>query len=670
MTVSSFDLPTTYTGSGTTGPFATGFYFLEDSHLLITKLEIATGTETTLELNSDYTVSGAGDPSGGDITLTSSLSSDYKLIIDLDIPYTQETDYQEGDAFPAESHETALDKVTMLAKQNSIRSNRAIRTPNDETTTVLLPRAEDRANKALIFDADGNVTVSTDDYEDQVQAVSDLADDAADSATAALASQTAAATSETNAAASASNAAASAAKLSGTSASSVLIATGSKSFTTQASKFFDVGNYVMISSGADPSNYMHGQVTAYSGTSLTVNVTNIGGSGTFADWTIAVSGTRGATGATGPTGPAGSGSGDMLKANNLSDLTSASTARTNLGLGTIATQNSNGVSITGGSVTGITDLAVADGGTGASDAATARTNLGLGNAATLTAGTSANNLVQLDGSAKLPAVDGSQLTNLPSASGSGRLLNVDRYGCASNTFTVTIASPAVFTINGSAEYRRPSNGSPVRLTTTGALPTGLATNTTYYVVESGVAGAGKFKLSATKGGTAINTSGSQSGTHTINSAPYVKATNSPTFVEIEVIGGGGGAGSGNGGGGGSGGYAYKKVAASSLSSSETVSVGNGGAANSSGGSSSFFSMSVGGGSSGGSTSPYQGGAGGTADTSGVSDFTFDGQTGGLGSTTGWGNGGTIIGSGPGSGAGGNPTNTTGYCGCVIIREYS
>ena len=59
--------------------------------------------------------------------------------------------------------------------------------------------------------------------------------------------------------------------------------------------------------------------------------------------------------------------------------TTATAARTNLGLGTLALQNSNAVNITGGTISTLTtDLAIVDGGTGASNAAAARTNLGLG----------------------------------------------------------------------------------------------------------------------------------------------------------------------------------------------------------------------------------------------------------------------------------------------------
>lgn len=50
--------------------------------------------------------------------------------------------------------------------------------------------------------------------------------------------------------------------------------------------------------------------------------------------------------------------------------------------------------------------------TGAASASDQRTALGLGTAATLNVGTAANNIVQLDGAAKLPAVDGSNLTGV------------------------------------------------------------------------------------------------------------------------------------------------------------------------------------------------------------------------------------------------------------------
>jgi microcystin-dependent protein len=93
---------------------------------------------------------------------------------------------------------------------------------------------------------------------------------------------------------------------------------------------------------------------------------------------------------------------------------------------------------------------------------------------------------------------------------------------AQATVTITIASPGVVTWNSHPLQ----NGDPVRLQTTGALPTGLAANTTYYVVS---AGANTFSLAATRGGSAINTSGTQSGVHTAIYAPHGWGDNSTTF---------------------------------------------------------------------------------------------------------------------------------------------
>jgi microcystin-dependent protein len=109
--------------------------------------------------------------------------------------------------------------------------------------------------------------------------------------------------------------------------------------------------------------------------------------------------------------------------------TAAPDARTNLGLGTIATQNASSVAITGGSISGITDLAVADGGTGASTAEGARTNLGLGSAAVLNAGV-ANGVATLDAGGTVP------LSQIP-ASIQGGVSYQGTWNATTNTPTLT-----------------------------------------------------------------------------------------------------------------------------------------------------------------------------------------------------------------------------------------
>ena len=86
------------------------------------------------------------------------------------------------------------------------------------------------------------------------------------------------------------------------------------------------------------------------------------------------------------------------------------------------------------------------------DAIAQRTTLGLGTVATLDVGTGASNVVQLDGSARLPAVDGSQLTNLPSGGGGWTYSAITadpanaqagyHYSCT-GTFTITLPTSGV-----------------------------------------------------------------------------------------------------------------------------------------------------------------------------------------------------------------------------------
>lgn len=85
--------------------------------------------------------------------------------------------------------------------------------------------------------------------------------------------------------------------------------------------------------------------------------------------------------------------------------------------------------------------------------------------------------------------------------------------------TVTISNGADADVTWNAHGFLPNQ--PVVFSTTGALPTGLTAGTVYYVIATGIT-ENTFKVSATKGGTAIATSSAGTGTQTADAPPVGK----------------------------------------------------------------------------------------------------------------------------------------------------
>jgi len=81
-----------------------------------------------------------------------------------------------------------------------------------------------------------------------------------------------------------------------TSTSSIAIGTGEKVFTITAGKSFVAGMTVLIADSAAPSaNALMGTITSYSGTTLTMAITSVIGSGTKTSWVMFQTSTGGAT---------------------------------------------------------------------------------------------------------------------------------------------------------------------------------------------------------------------------------------------------------------------------------------------------------------------------------------------------------------------------------------
>jgi hypothetical protein len=121
MTVSSQTSRVEYAGDGATVTFVVPFYFLGAADLVV-YLGQAQQTLTT-----HYTVTGAGDQSGGSITFLTPPGGGATVTILREPPITQLLDYTPNGRFPAESHERGLDKLVMIAQRLNDKVDRAIK---------------------------------------------------------------------------------------------------------------------------------------------------------------------------------------------------------------------------------------------------------------------------------------------------------------------------------------------------------------------------------------------------------------------------------------------------------------------------------------------------------------------------------------------------------------
>lgn len=184
MTLSTQTSKTAYTGNGATTVFPVPFPFMRPDDIKV--LLRQDGVETPLLPGTHYSLEGAGSPSGGSLTLAEPPATGQALVLYRAPAIVQEVDYVENAAFPAETHEAALDLLTMICQALDEKIGRAVlypvSTPQEDIrdSSAFLTACESAREQALTAGTQAGASAS----EAQTQA--DLAGDFAAQAQAAV----------------------------------------------------------------------------------------------------------------------------------------------------------------------------------------------------------------------------------------------------------------------------------------------------------------------------------------------------------------------------------------------------------------------------------------------------------------------------------------------------
>ena len=164
MTISSTTTKNSYSGNGSTTTFAYGFYIPASTDIQVI-VRSATGTETIKSEgtgSTNYSITGVGGSSGGNVVFVTAPASGETVVLRRNTAKTQATDYVANDPFPAETHEDALDKLTIIGQDLQEQVDRSLKLSrtNTMTSTEFTVGSSDRASKILAFDSSGELSVT------------------------------------------------------------------------------------------------------------------------------------------------------------------------------------------------------------------------------------------------------------------------------------------------------------------------------------------------------------------------------------------------------------------------------------------------------------------------------------------------------------------------------